>query len=1036
MLTLTGLLGAAEVWTVPVERHDIAFTVPAVVDIDRSATTLILPTARDLIATWVVPHGSYVRRGDPIIVFDATLQRNRVRERRNELTVAEATARLGELRLETEGRDLEDQRQQLVSDLAVAEAALARAGRPDPEQEAVLAAEVERAKADLAYRRRLRDAARVSFALGEIIGDTLATAELDLAAAEATLSLAEAALAEERGSDRGLALQRAAARVEDLRVRLGVDADGKAVVGAGIAGRIEAFQAKSRRDQRRFAEDRDRALRDLHEALRDAFDHTPVRAITVGDRDFRFTEQAGDGQIAVGLEVYDAQRGWGFVAAPKPTTQVVKAQGGGSRRGGGGGRPPGGGGGGPGGGARAWGGGGGGGGAPAAGGGGGSGGSASTLLVRGEERWRLDLPAGTHDLTVTLGDSQDWDGAVVFVEDADGRRCLASHRRIDAGRDQVATASVRSDGSGIILVFGDTHPKALRAGDDGIALPREWIEPGWRPGWLQDPAAFLAGPGSLRLRAVVHQDQGRLLRGRNDDLNETPELADRLAVGEVAWRAADGRSGRAEVSNVVRIAVPLGLREDALGDGPLDRLGNEVFFTMDRIPASDEVRIGTSVEVTITIPVPEDCTAVPAHLVGRSGERHYLQLAGEDPSACRSVRVDGFHVVDRLLEAGSELVVVDLDRADAQEQRFPGEIVAGTSYPVICPTATGRIAELIPDGSRVEAGDIVVKLYSPWIEERREENARRLDRAQQSYEESAESRRVAAERAAVEHRARVIAEEIARIDAAMAAEPDPLAVARAEVAVQQAVAAESLARDILVRARAAGDPRQLENAERRAATAVTEVERARLDLAAARRAVDHLAVAEQVMVWQDALADLDSREIDRREAKIQERASALTAELQLADALQGNRWERAFNLGKDLKAPKSGRLFYRKGWDDRANREATFQRDFWVWRGMTVADVLDTGDLAFEVDLPEGRVRELKPGQQVEVVLTRFDLRRLPATIETIGRAVLPAADDDAIGVERRLGLRRVVRVRCAFTVPADLRERLVPGDKAELDLP
>lgn len=998
LLALCGwaTLGAAEGWTVSERVETIPFDFPAVVDIDRSATMMLLPTTRDLVATTVIAHGTPVQRGDVVIAFDSSAHRKRVEQRQGELTVALAEAKLRELRLASDRQGIEDERQSLRGDLAVAEAALAQAGRVDADEVALMTAERDRATIERGRLLRLAQRAERAQRAGEITGDELARRQQDLIAGEEALRLAQADLDALLNADQRLLAERRRLRVEDLRVRLGIDAEGKPVSGAGITGRIEALEAQQRRDLRQLSERRDRAERELHESVRDAWDHAPLRRLTIGARTLRFAAaglRPAAGEIVVGDDTYAADRGLGFTAVSGVLTPVLRR----GRRG-----PP-----------------------------------SGAVIIRGRAEFRLDVDPGAHELVVELGDDRDWDGAVMTVVDADGERPVVVERRIEANRPHVVTVPVRLAASPLLLRFGDAQDKALRAPASGIALPREWIEPGWKVGWTRDPAAFVAGPGSVRLRAVLHQDLARLLRTTAD---ETPasdaDLAERLATASVRWRSPTGLAGEATVANVVRLAVPLSLRADANDDGPLDRLGNEVILGVGEATDPAVLRPGGSVVVTVAIPVPMGCTVVPAHLVGRSGEQWYLQVAGAVPRSCQAVRVDGHYIVDIDLAPGTRLVPVDLAVADATETRFTGEVVAGRSSPVTSLSASGRIAEMLPDGSRVAVGERVVGLYSPWVEERREENARRREQAMQAHEEAGETRRVAAERAAVEHRGQIVAERLARIDAELAREVDPLTVEQAQVGLERARAQDELARAILVRAQQLGDPQRLETALRSAERASIDLRRAELALASARQSLSWLAGLEAELLWRDAVTDLGGREQDLHQARIQEKAASLRAELNLAQALQGSRWERQFEEGKDLFSPVAGRLFYRKGWDDRTNREATFQRDFWVWRGMTVADVLDTSHLAFEVDLPESRVLDLRVGTELAIILTRFDHRRLQATVESVGRAVLPARDDDPTGVEHRIGLRRVVRVRCAFTVPEELRDRLIPGTKGELELP
>ncbi len=1024
ILALAGFIHAswAEEWVVPAQPLAAEFHFQATVDIDRAATELVLPTARELVATWVVPHGSPVAKGDPLIVFSSDWHQRRVEERQRDLVVVNADMRLRELRLADDRSTIADESQSLRGDLAVAEASLLAADRIDPQTVALAEATRAQAVVELTRLDRVLTVAKRALAAGDITQDEAARREQDRINGVQAVAQATAELADLRGRDVALLRERRRLRCEDIRMRLGIDAQGQAITGAGLTGRMEALEAQQRRERRQVQERRERAERELHEATRDAWDHVPLRSLTIGPSAWRFSAPGPGAEkdlgqaIVISNQEYTSISGCGFIDTLGTLFPVLRA----GRQG----KP-----------------------------------GSGAVIIRGQATFQATLPPGTYPLRLELGDDRDWDGIVVAVVDADGRRIIAVERRIEANQPRVVTTTIRVDAQPVRIECGDRFHKALRATVAGLALPREWIAPGWKAGWTRDPAAFLAGTGSVRLRAFVHQDFARLLHAA-EPVNATVaaaaaetraeataeatadskpadpvDLVEQLSVTQVEWQGADGQHGSAEVANVIGIAVPLSLRADAADDGPLDQLGNEIIL---RIPGGGDptqLRPGSAVTVQVTIPVPQQCTVLPAQLVGRSGERWYVQVVGAAPQRCQAVAVDGRFVVTPALPPGTLLEPVSVDAADAGETRFNGEIVAGRSSPVVSVSASGRIAEMIPDGSEVTAGQRIVGLYSPWIEERRDENARRTEQAAQVYAESEEARRVAAERASVEHRAQVISENIARLDAQLAATPDPLAIATATAEYARADAENILAQQILLRAEALGDAQRLDSARRSAAQAAVTVQRRALGLAAAKQAVNWLTMRDTQAAWDDAVSDLGGREQDLLQARVQEKASSLRAELALADAMQGNRWERQFEQGKDLVSPVSGRLFYRKGWDDRTNRNATFQKDFWVWRGMTVADVLDTADLAFEVDLPETRVMALTVGDTVTVILTRFDHRRLAAKIESIGRAVVAAPDDDPTGVERRLGLRRVVRVRCAFAVPAELRDRLIPGTKGELEL-
>jgi hypothetical protein len=322
--------------------------------------------------------------------------------------------------------------------------------------------------------------------------------------------------------------------------------------------------------------------------------------------------------------------------------------------------------------------------------------------------------------------------------------------------------------------------------------------------------------------------------------------------------------------------------------------------------------------------------------------------------------------------------------------------------------AGGRILELVEEGSAVTAGQVVVTLYNPWMDERKEESEREKAKALESYRLAADQRRVRNQQVAAASREQAASEGVARIDRDLAATVDPLPLASAESAA--ALADEAAARAIAVRERAAAiadmDPARLAAAGDAAAAAELAQRRARLQLAAARRGLDWLGLRLAQGAWNDAGTQLEGREDDLLLARTEEQVQALSADLRLAQAMQGSRWEQRFKEGRQVPAPVSGRLFYRTGWNDQVHRSEKFQKDFWLWRGMTVADILDTEHLGVPAELTE-----ISPNFSVPSDADRGDLGSQPVV------------------------RRRVVKVTVTFTTPPDLRARLVPGSKGMLVL-
>ena len=1025
LLVIVAALPAQE-WTVPATPEPVTFTLDAVVDMDRGKVAMLLPTARDLVATRVVPPGQVVVPGDAVIVFSAAVHQRRAHERALDLVIAERQFHQRELQLAAEAAALQADRERLQSELAVAQAALVALRAGDPARVALLQGQAALAAAALARAERAAATAHQRHADGDIALVELEGAVGEAASARVAAADAQAELAAVAAGD-PLAERRLLARIAGVQAQLGLDAQGEPDPAAGINGRIAAQDAAQRRELRSAQDRREQSERDLHQAERDGWDHVPLqRLIITGPtaRTFAFGPAnlpAADGAQRAADEPFTAERGWGWTAgAPTPLV----------RTGGGGGRPPGAGGGRP----------------PRAGGKveGKPAGSGPTTLVlaRGRAVFRVALPDGHYRVGVVVGDQLDWDGIVVRPVTAAGAgaACLVA-RRIDARKTQEATVEIEVAGGWLDLVVGDGD-KALRAPASGIAMPREWITTGWKPGWLQDPAAFIIGPEALRLRARLHQDLTPLLAlpasdppGGEDPVDAVRRVA---ATATVAARTASGESFAATLLNLSTQPVGLYLRSDDAAGNPLDQLGNEALFSVPPANAA-HLRLGEQVACRATLALPAAATAVPAHLVAVEGDRSWIQLAGEAPRDVPAFRVGTRWVVCVALPAGTRLVEPRLPPAASENGRsYPGVVAAWKSVPVTVTKAGGRIQELVTEGSEVAVGQVLVTLYNPWVDERKEESEREKAKALESYRLAADQRRVRNQQVAGASREQSATEVVARLDRELAATIAPLPLARAESAA--ALADADAARAAALRDRAAAladlDPARLAAAGDAAAAALVAQRRAHLQMAAARRGLDWLALRLAEGAWNDAGSQLAGREDDLLLARSEEQVQTLSADLRLAQAMQGSRWEQRFREGREVPAPAAGRLFYRTGWNDQSNREEKFQKDFWLWRGMTVADILDMGHLAFSAEVPEHEYPGLTVGAAVEIVFPRFNHRRIPAQLSEVSPHFATPGDLDRTELgSQPVARRRVVRVTVTFTTPPDLRARLVPGAKGVLVL-
>lgn len=999
-LLCLGPVAAEEAWTVPSERTPVVFSFPAVVDLDRGKAATVMPTCRDVVVIDAVLPGAPVRIGDPLIVFSSTVPQTRAKAAVLSLVEAEHEAARREQELDRDRAQLLAEQSRLEQDLLVAEANLAAARAVDADRLRVLDAETSLAAAELEAARRALGMAEVRHRAGTLEADALRAAQrrvdrADEAAAAKTLERDRA-----RQAADALLVQRRAAQVDALRAQLGLGADGKPDPAAGIRGRIAAQEASQKRERRQAVERRDEAMRDLHMQERDGWDHTPVVSIAVAGPQtvqVAFAPEPVElpaGFQRAGVEPLAEGRAWGWTAGkPRLLTRTGRA-------------------------------------------------ASGLALVRGRAVWSAALPDGSYTVTVTLGDTLDWDGALVSLASGDVSSAIAAYRRIDARKTVTATGTIAVTGGRLDVIFGDQRTKALRATVAGTALPREFIKPGWKPGWLQDPAVFVVAPEAVRLRGRVHQTLAPLLATAKPVIDPAADAQSRLrlalATTTVRYGTRAGIIGQADVASTSTRPEALTVRQDDQPGNPLDKLGNEVLLRPTLADAA-RLRLGEEVDVIATVTPPDDSTVLPAHLVAVVSNRSHIQPADGAPREVTAVRVGDHWIIAELIPPGTRLVPPDLAAVEDGPRLVPGEVVAGVAVPVVAVASGGRIATLIEEGTQVTTGQVVATLYNPFMEDRREESERQKARAREAYRNAGETRRVADERAAAAQREQAVAEQLARLDVGLARLDAPVTLLQAEQAAKAARqsaadAAETLAR---AEAQAAIDPLRVQSARSAAAAAALKARQAELSLVRAARGEDWFGLLRAEGAWADATAAVAGREADLQLARADGKVSAMQAELRLQQALQGNRWEQRFLAGREIKATANGRLFYRNGWDDRTNRDAKFEKDFWLWRGMTLADVLDMEHLAFKAEVPEDLYRRIQAGAPVELVFAQFNHRRISASISEVGRALLiPREGEDQADAATTVARRRLVPVTIAFTPPADLRDRMVPGTKGSLVLP
>jgi hypothetical protein len=370
--------------------------------------------------------------------------------------------------------------------------------------------------------------------------------------------------------------------------------------------------------------------------------------------------------------------------------------------------------------------------------------------------------------------------------------------------------------------------------------------------------------------------------------------------------------------------------------------------------------------------------------------------------------------------------------------RFRGEVVPGARTRVALHWIWGRVESLVEDGSQVKAGDIVLTVYNPQMEADRDKIERERRAAVQRVVAAAERRRQDLIRAKGDHDVRRVAEATARLRLRRHLDDDPLGrqdLTQSVTAAQDALTAATDRCRRLAEVTTA-DPDDVAKADHALAVARIGSERAALTDAAWNLRFDWVAGSNLAAVWTDAVTALARRDDELAEAAVQERINTLADRIAMERAVEGDWWQRNFSTRRNLKAPVDGRILFQTGWNDQTQRSEKIGREFPVWGGMTVAEIVDEQTLRFTTELPEDRFPSLGPDSTCEIEFEAAPGRPVQAKFIELGRAFLIPRDRLAGDAEDAVSNRRAFSAVISFTPPDDLRRRLSTGAKGWVRLP
>lgn len=998
--------------------------------IDSGATVQVNGPAKEQVISWRAPDGSQVQAGDVLLRFDTTLVERQLLDRRRgaEMARIEHERQVASRAAEVEA--LEAERRKLRAELAVAKLAIALAEERDPQRSELLRADVAAARLAAAIAVREAERIRVEFEQGRVSELAAAEAQRNAGAAQLAIAKPELALAEdERPSRTPVELAALRLKAEELAVRLGLKEDGSEDSGLGIGARIVASRTQGEADLATRRIDLERIESELKESERDVLDRTPlvgVEVAAVGSAEPLVRVAFLPGRSAAqpgwsadhGGERRDG-RGWDRAlgadelilrqpAARGGPPEAVARPGGerprGNRK-----RP--------------------------AGQGGGSF-SGGVALISRPAQWSLPLAPGRYAVTVALGDDRSWDGAAVRVEG----QALALPPRLGPGRSEHRIEVQVDDGS-LDLRIGDGETKALRAEKSGTIVWQGHARIGFR---VNDPSwslGFLAAPESRLIDLLVPQELAPLLMpGRKAAAGSAP-LAERIALGSVTIRRRDGSRLPATVASVGAQNVRNEPGERAWDSGnPADAIAREVRLKPEPSAGGRLVQ-GETVEVLFDFALPAATSSLPPHLVriDRDGAAVRVRGAAAD-QAVEALRLGAATVVAAELDPAQLALPMPRQAgpvADAQG-RFRGEVVPGARTRVALHWIWGRVESLVEDGSQVQAGDIVLSVYNPQMEADRDKIERERRAAVQRVVAAAERRRQDLVRAKGDHDVRRVAEATARLRLRRHLDDDPLG--REDLAMAVARAADGLAAAADRRQRlsslAMADPDDVAKADHALAVARLDRDRAALTGASWELRFDWLAGCDLAATWNDAVTALARRDDELAEAAVQERINTLADRIAMERAVEGDWWQRNFATRRQLKAPVAGRILFQTGWNDQTQRSEKIGREFPVWGGMTVAEIVDEQTLRFTTELPEDRFPTLAADSSCEIEFEAAPGRPVQGRFSELGRAFLIPRDRLVGDADETVSNRRAFSAVISFTPPDDLRRRLSTGAKGWVRLP
>jgi hypothetical protein len=650
--------------------------------------------------------------------------------------------------------------------------------------------------------------------------------------------------------------------------------------------------------------------------------------------------------------------------------------------------------------------------------------SAAALVVRGQETWRCDLPRGTYKLDFELGDVSEW--GCMYVKAAD--KVVLADNRLPAGETRRYTASVTVDDGPLLLHFGLKN-KAIVASSSGTVKNQNWVYLGYHIN-NNPPALYLTPTVQLVIKLRAHHLQASFFGGAvgvDTNVSLQTKTGDWVPGGKVvinedpvpffpppptrySWSASDVRADE-RTAREVTVAVQA--------------------EHVDGFPFAAHVSCRAQVTAK------PGSAFVPAYLVFEGDDSLYVQRDGE-LQAVAGTRLDQHFVITEGVKPGDRLERPRAAEKETVANRFTGEVIPATAVSVKAPIRSwARIASLVPHGSRVKKGDLIITLYRPEETSGYHDARAKASGGASDFLEASEKQIIEFLKQTSAHATAVETEKVAADRVAENRRQDQAVLAAAAEA-QRAVEAELKLLDSRVDTLSGKESSRLEldRYRRRRDIVALQARSRRLNAISTYRRVSYTQQLSDQFAWRTARRDLATREakidINLQTESIMSQRALTMLEDSLEDA--GDAYD--FERDRFVKAPADGHVFYQKGYNDLAKRRERIAEEFVVWDGLTMAEILDKSSMSFKVSLPEDAYGRIETGMELPIELEDLDDRILTGRVVVKGRSLYePKRSSSSSSATEAVALRRVFDVRLSFDVPDDLQGRLRPGLRGAVTL-